>query len=280
MSLDMGQGDGVFLGNGWWGSEPGKVTFRWSKDRASLRVPVNAAKDLDVTFFAGQTEHIPKPPHLLINGQDAGAVNFDAGAGAVRVPKAMLKGRSIAVMTLLSTTWRPSEKIPGSPDTRDLGVWVSRVEVDQVGAATGPASPSPGFQANIPALLHQCSRTVGKGRVVLFPLEAEDHTYLELIRHLVYDDGVPLQPRVDTAFDGIQAAVLESQILFLNPTDAPVTKQVVLRPAEFAHLPGPTPPSRKITLTLAPHSIQAIRREDGAVLAPGPVVPGPAPEGK
>ncbi|HEX2999647.1 MAG TPA: hypothetical protein VHR86_05360, partial [Armatimonadota bacterium] len=274
--FDIGSaGDDRFLGSGWWNREQGSnTTYRWTQAEASLRAPVNPEKDLLVTVTAEQHVVLDAPVHLRVNGKDAGALQFTGSNATLRVPAALLAGKHSALLTLVTQPWRPSERLKDSKDGRLLGLWVDKITVAQVVPGQKPgtlpgAQPAPGFRVDAARVLRDFSHPVGKGRVVFFPLGKEaGPAYRELIRHLIYADGRPLQPTVDTEFDGIHTAVLESKILFLNPTEKAVTKKVSLRPEEFAGVPGPVPPRCTMSLDLQPHTIVAIQRADGKVLSP------------
>ena len=269
MALDIGtDNDDGFLGEGWWNREgKGSGSRRWTKEQATFRVALNPEKELTVTVFAEQHARDEKLPRLLVNDREAGELRFTNGSASVRVPASSLAGHRRAVFTIVSPTWRPSERIPGSKDSRLLGIWVHRIELAQNGAGATGALPPPAFRLDAQRLTRDFMRRLSKGKVVFFPLgREEDAAFRDAVLHLIYRDGAPIQPPVDTEFDGVLAAVLQTKILFLNETDQAVTKRVRLKPSDFADVPGPTPPAKDLTLELAPHSITAVRRADGMVL--------------
>ena len=269
MSLDFGSEDvGQFLGDGWWSREgKGSSSRRWTKEQATVRLAVNPEKDLRVTVFAEQYANAKKLPRLLVNGCDAGELRFTNSSASVSVPASLLMGHRRTVFTIVSQAWRPSECVAGSKDSRLLGIWVNRIEFAQSGVEPMGALPPPAFRLDAQRLTRDFTRRVGKGKVVFFPLGFEDDAvFRDAVAHLIYHDGAPIQPPVDTEFDGVLAAVLQTKILFLNGTDRTVTKRVQLRPSDFAGVSGSPPPKKDLTLELAPHSITAIRRADGISL--------------
>ncbi|MCX6901047.1 MAG: beta-galactosidase [Verrucomicrobia bacterium] len=269
MSLDIGaDGDDAFLGEGWWNREgKGSGSRRWTKERATFRVAVNPEKGLTVTVFAEQHARGETQPRLLVNGHDAGELRFTNSSARVSVPVSLLAGHRRTVFIIVSPTWRPSERIPGSKDSRLLGIWVDRIELAQSGVGAADALPPPAVRLDAHRLTRDLTRRVGKGRVVFFPFgREEDAAFRDAVAHLIYSDGAPIQPPVDTEFDGVLAAVLQTKMLFLNETDHTVTKRVRLNPSDFDGVPGPTPPAKVLTLELAPHSITTVRRADGMLL--------------
>jgi hypothetical protein len=126
-------GGGLDLGDvrGFW--SPEKVGgFRWSRQESQVRlaVPQRARATLDLDLAAGRSVGTPHVV-LLIAGQAIGSVDPTPGwrTYSLPIPAELLPAAGPLVLTIRSDTFRPRDLDRTSPDNRDLGVMVSRVEI-------------------------------------------------------------------------------------------------------------------------------------------------------
>lgn len=103
-------------------------------------------------------------------------------------------------------------------------------------------------------------RRIGKGYVVALPggperIRDQVGVVAELHDNLAsFLPGARNGRRIDTAFDGIIATLFTERILYYNPTDNPIAKEVVLRPEDFGGDVG-KPATYLVRLEIGPHSI-------------------------
>ena len=106
-------------------------------------------------------------------------------------------------------------------------------------------------------------QNIGQGWVIVTPKDGTDFgAFAADLAHNLSKrfPGRQDVPSVDDAVDGVTATLFSDRILYLNPTDKAVEKEVKLRASDF-HLKGrtgrPSPLARK--LLLEPHSIAEIK---------------------
>ena len=133
----------------------GRLPFRWTRDRASLWLliaPSDRTRTLRVRYFTGgRPPGVPPPaPRFRLNGRSLvaieelretvpvlvqrrarGGVVPDAYIEVTRsfeLPPELLPGPK-NVLEIEATAWVPSETLPASENTRELGLRLSRVWV-------------------------------------------------------------------------------------------------------------------------------------------------------
>ena len=92
--VDIGSGDGAFVGEGWHAAEQdGGTSFRWANHTALVDVPLDHAADLAVQVNARPYQPANRPPQqltLVVNGGPHGPVTLASGwhPAVVTVPRA------------------------------------------------------------------------------------------------------------------------------------------------------------------------------------------------
>jgi hypothetical protein len=144
--VDVGGSDD-FQVSGFFGKEGGgDRTYRWTGPCASVYLPgVRAGARLVLTASVGK-----RPPDLpaLVRATLSGVPLGSFAVGplwaehAVRLPERIPPGPP--VLRLDVTAWRPANVVPGSSDTRELGVMVDRIRVQAVPPSRVNIGPPPG----------------------------------------------------------------------------------------------------------------------------------------
>jgi hypothetical protein len=100
------------------------ATYRWTEARAGMRLAYQGQRRISVGCAGG-----PRAPlvEILVNGRSLGSFATQQGWGTIAAAlPADLHGDELAVELLPSATFVPAERLPGSEDTRQLGVMVAR----------------------------------------------------------------------------------------------------------------------------------------------------------
>ena len=133
--VDMGPDALPFLEGDWHAAERGGTGWaRWAGARASvfLRCPADGGR-VRVEYQAGHPDIGTQPVTVTCRVEDAPAATEDVSDDAPRVLEAdvppQLWGRVIRVTLGVGRTWVPALCLPGSEDTRSLGLRVKSVGV-------------------------------------------------------------------------------------------------------------------------------------------------------
>jgi len=127
-------------------------TYRWTGPCAEVYLP--AAREAERVFLTASAGQRPDdgPPSVVrvsLSGTPLGTFTvghewsvhtLDVPAAAAGAP--LLRIDVIDPVTSRPRTWRPARSLPGSDDTRDLGIKVDRIEV-RIPSSTGGGAPSP-----------------------------------------------------------------------------------------------------------------------------------------
>jgi len=190
--------DEAWLDGDWSQREKGRewtevpdATMRWSGAKPGVWLPVTAGAghtlklSLSVPRLALGTGGVA----VTVNGQPVGRI---AKAGrqecAFEIPAAVAGTGGVARLALEVATWRPSEHQPGNGDTRALGVSVRQVEVIREGAEQAPASVASLRMVPDQEALRPLTRTVGRGRTIFLPGQADDGRLIAAVLPAA-DDG-------------------------------------------------------------------------------------------
>jgi hypothetical protein len=117
----------------------GRQPMRWTTGNSRINVPGLSGKEREVVLFlhdGGRPKDAPPAQvQVLFNNVSLGTVDVtgsDFRPYRLRLPAEVARQAGLtddtAEIRLVSTTWNP-QKLRGLPDSRDLGVMVSRVEV-------------------------------------------------------------------------------------------------------------------------------------------------------
>jgi hypothetical protein len=260
-------------GEGWYPPQKEEnQTRRWTKEKASLNLPVNPERRYTVIVRATLPQEAAGLKHLVfINETQVGEMN-SPGDVTYRflVPAEALNGKALATLRFQSETLRASMPIPGSTEAHPaVGVLVQSVQMVESGTQEAEALPPTGAvrrELNIGLLNTSWARQAGKGVTIYFPATRKLlYGYFEVIRRVVYHlSSIDPTHRdalsVDETDDGIYATLFADKILYYNSRNEKVLKTVKIAPQAFAAWKGDitTPAENTWTLTLEPHSIGAI----------------------
>jgi hypothetical protein len=132
--LDLGGSDD-FQVSGFFGKEGGgDLTYRWTGSCASVFLPGARAGDtLLVRASAGQRPETAKPAAVSVSLSGTPLGGFTAepafAEARLRLPDPLPPGPP--VLRLDVTAWRPANLLPDSSDTRDLGVMLDRIRLEE-----------------------------------------------------------------------------------------------------------------------------------------------------
>jgi hypothetical protein len=160
-------------------------TYRWTGPCAEVYLP--AAKDgsrVTITASAGQRPESLPPSEVRVSLSGAPLGSFSVGpewsAHTLDLPAAgidsppRLRLDVVDPVTLRPRTWRPARSLPGSDDTRDIGVKVDRIHVERdKSAGGGPRGPQSATAAS-GAGLTPAERAGGLGGAPLAPPSSTD----------------------------------------------------------------------------------------------------------
>jgi len=139
--VDLGGSDD-FQVSGFYDKEGyGNETYRWTGPCASLYLPGARAGDtLIVRASAGQRPDGVKPPlvKVALSGVALGSFTPGAGFGETRLALPDPLPAGPPVLRLDVPAWRPINVLPGSSDSRDLGIVVDAVRLEARRAQPGP----------------------------------------------------------------------------------------------------------------------------------------------
>lgn len=248
---------------------------RWTnKPIASLRVPVKPDTDYSLIIRAMVPQEAMAMNHtVLVNGKAIGQLG-STGEVTYRfnVPESLLTAHPLTTVTFQSEMFTPAKPLPDHPDAKSLGVLIESVQLVEQGQMAQDNAPLLSGQ-----ILHELdpsklrnawTRLYGKGMTIYFPAQKRLlKGYMEVLRRAIYHlseidtstgrrDALP----IDDAPDGVYATLFTDKILYYNPKDTKVVKKVTIPAAAFAAWKGEVtiPDETSWTLTLEPHSIQAI----------------------
>jgi hypothetical protein len=127
---------------------------------------------------------------------------------------------------------------------------------------------------DLKTILKKTGRKIGKGCVLILPggmpnIQAQANTVAQISENLAeYLPGGQNTCRLQNESDGSLASLFQDRILYYNPTDQEIIKNVELRPADFAGKPN-KPDKYTFQMTIPPHSIWNIPlRKISAKLSP------------
>src|ERR1017187_1472430 len=113
-------------------------SIRWTARASSIYIPGLTGREREVVLTmhdGGRPAAAPPAPvEVLFNGGSLGTISVGGGVRPYRLalPESAALGAAAAddpaELRLISTVWNPHD-LEGKPDTRNLGVMVSRVEV-------------------------------------------------------------------------------------------------------------------------------------------------------
>ncbi len=260
-------------GEGWYPPQKEEnLTRRWTKEKASLNLPVNP--DRRYTLIVRATlppEAVGLKHTVYINDAQVGELG-SVGDVTYRflVPQEALAGKSLALLRFQSEPLRAAMPLPGSTEAHPaLGVLVQSVQMVEGGTDEAAALPPPGAirrELNIGLLNKSWARQAGKGLTIYFPATRKLlYGYFEVIRRAVYHlSSIDPMHRdalaADDTDDGIYATLFRDKILYYNSRNEKVVKTVKISPQAFAAWKGDieAPTDNTWTLTLDPHSIGAV----------------------
>ena len=131
--IDIGAGDGPFVGEGWHGAElDAGTSFRWATRSALLDVPLDHAADLVVQVDARPYQPPKAPPQqlrLVVNGVPHGPVTLASGwhPAVVTIPRAAWRSGVNHVELRFAYDARPSDA--GIADGRSLAASIDAILV-------------------------------------------------------------------------------------------------------------------------------------------------------
>ena len=270
MAVDVGTpGDTKWLTGIWNGPErfiPGGSTTRWTCEKSGVKLCVDPSRSYRLEIAAGIGQ-IRIRKSVLLDGQKIGDLDDrqrTRGVYTYNIPSSAFGGRPVANLVFETDTIIPSEVFKGSPDGRRLGIAVDWVRMTQRGATSAPiANPdiAAKIELNLREIYSRWTHRVGAGYVVFFPYGSESaDEYQQLLQELIYN-LTALDPhkknamRVDGDNDGVQATLFSDTVLYLNPTEKRIEKQVSVD-------------GRVYRLSLPAHAIGAIARRDRTVDIP------------
>ena len=132
-SIDIGGTDDPFVSAGFFGKEGGhEQSFRWTGRCASVYLPAaEPGALLTLTAAAGPQRPRTNPPLTTVSLSGVVLGRIEPGATqsehTLRLPDPLPPGPP--VLRIDVPDWRPINDLPGSQDTRDLGIMISRVHV-------------------------------------------------------------------------------------------------------------------------------------------------------
>jgi hypothetical protein len=256
-----------FLDGDWYPAEQvGRAVRRWTGAQAAVRLPLDSRKGYRISLRASvPAEALGKRHQVLLNGVEVGALNLVGDhLYTFRAPAEALAGRPVSMLALESETIEASVG-----DPRELGMWVTYVQVDP---EVGPLAPDPAtltgrmeIEIDVDRLKTEWAKPMGNGWSIYFPgRRAQMAGYLEAVRYLCYHhsdlapgarDAIP----VDDAWDGVYATLMSDKVLYLNEGPRDVPRTVILSPASMAAWPEVKAPAENThQLTLAANSIVAL----------------------
>ncbi len=265
--------------DGWDKPEPGAgpdgISSRWTnKSVASLRVPVKQGVRYSLIV------HAAVPPEaaglirtVLVNGKAIGQIS-QTGEVTYRyvVPQSLLDDHPLSTITFQCEMFTPKMPLTIHRDATEVGVQIQSVQlVESDQSATDDAPTLPGaiqHELDSNKLRHEWAQLHGKGMTIYFPAQKKLlKGYVEVIRRAIYHlsdidstsgrrDALP----IDNANDGIYATLFTDKILYYNPRDTRIVKKVSISAKAFDAWKEEVavPVEHSWTLTLEPHSIQAI----------------------
>lgn len=217
--LDVGaDNDQPWLFGDWFNRErtrsDGDATTRWTGARPTLFVPLapEVAHTLRLRARVPSEALGPKGVDVLLDGQSVGRIT-EAGDGAIdfRLPPRAAGSGGVGRLSLVVTTWKPSEREPGNSDARSLGIFVRDVEVFRDGAEQTPAGDAAFHLELDDARLQPLTRVVGKGRTILLTDPDNDPASIGL----VFASLLP-KPVVDGLIDGRYATPTDKGVLWYD----------------------------------------------------------------
>lgn len=254
---------------------PDSIPSRWTnKPTASLRVPVKPGIQYSLIIRA------MAPPEanglnrtVMVNGRAIGQLG-QTGEVTYRfvIPSSILEDHPLTSISFQCELFTPATPIANHPDAKSLGVLIESVQLVERGQTpSADAHALPGqirHELDLNRLRNDWAQLKGKGMTIYFPGQKRLlKGYMEVVRRAIYHlteidpgsvrrDALP----VDDSNDGIYATLFTDKILYYNPKDTRVTKKVTLpaKTLEDWKSEVVTPRERSWTLTLEPHSIQAI----------------------
>ena len=263
----------TFLDGDWEQPETtGGVERRWTGAEADVKIPVHGGTDLVLSIRASfPPEAVGRRREVLVNGTQVGILDL-AGEHTYRfaVPGNLTAGRNVTRITLRCETFVPAAVLARSQDPRNLGVWVTYVQLageDATASTSEPGPPQGRFEVAIDyrRLRGEFARKLGSGWTIYFPARKEQlPAYYEAVRYAVYhlsDLDAKKQDAIviDDAWDGVYASLCTDKAIYYNPGPNRALRTIVLSPSAFAGRADiGKPTSLTHELTLEPASISVI----------------------
>lgn len=189
------------------------AAMRWSGAHCGVLLPVKPGVDhtlrlsLSAPGFALGDGGI----QVALGGRPLGVIKKPGRqTWEVALPAGLLGSEPMARLEFAATAWKPSERSPGSTDTRSLGFSLHQVEVFRHGA--GKAAPSQVVVRSVldAQALSSCSRIVGQGRTIHLSGLAGN---IDLMA-AVFSSVMPSAP--DGKVDGRFATITEDGVLWFD----------------------------------------------------------------
>lgn len=264
-----------FLDGEWYApNTAGGVARRWTGALARVLLPVRSGQPYALSIRAVVPRAAAGLQRLvLVNGNKVGELD---SAGDVRyrflVPAGFLEGSPLATLTIQSQTVAlpPAQARPSGP----VGACVESISMSQVGADESATGPLPGVIERDLHLSHLAAsssndswvRRYGQGLTIYFPAtRALLRGYVQMIAQADYhldsiEPGRKNALDVEGEPDGVYATLFHDKILYYNPQDREVDKQVSLDDDDLSEWKGQvdTPLEKSWTVRLPPQSIQTV----------------------
>jgi hypothetical protein len=137
--VDIGGSDDVQVSGFFEKEQDGERTYRWTGTCASVFLP--GAKAGATVVITASANKRPSAPEVRVSLSGVPLGSFTLGSDwedhALTLPPTLPLGPLL--LRLDVSAWRPAKVLPGSTDTRDLGVMVDRIRIEKDrGASQGP----------------------------------------------------------------------------------------------------------------------------------------------
>jgi hypothetical protein len=186
-----GESDQPWLFGSWHGRERGQewgeraaATMRWSGAACGVLLPVRTDADHTLRLHVSVPSFAigPSGVGVRVGGQALGVID-KAGKQVCefRLPSSLLVTEPVARVEFTAVTWKPSERMPGSDDGRELGFSLSQVEVICRGGEREPATDAHLRFVLDARRLESLTRVVGQGRTIFLPGQAVDAPLVAIV---------------------------------------------------------------------------------------------------
>ena len=238
---------------------------RWAAPGAGISLPLAGGKTYRITL-TGWVPEWALPQQMTLEGQTIEAVPNTQAAWEWTIATPPSEAIAFHTLRLEGPAWIPSQRQEGSPDGRELTVYVGKIDVRELDASESELAPFPKVNLywDTAPLWQQGAVKLGEGLVLtLDATTLSERQRAELVKALCEEAGAQVghpewnSPRLDAGVDKVLSSRFDGYLLYYNTTEENLDYPVEYRETDFPQ-GTPRPARMKQILRLPARTITVV----------------------